>query len=171
MMKQLMVFLGPLSHSHLVGLLIAFFTFMAVTDVAAIQALIPRRMGLRWQAELLAATPILCVLGCLIAFLLSPVGNRSQYALIGGIGRIPVLGRYFIFAGIVCGAVLLLNLLLFFPVRSMKLSGNLSDESQMRLRQEVGEGVVVRDDKILFLEEKRAAVRRALQKEHIAFED
>ena len=170
-MKQLMVFLSPLCHSHLVGFLIAFSTFMTVNDVAAVQAIIPRRIGLRWQAELLAATPILCVLGCLIAFFLSPVSNRSQYALIRGIGRIPVLGRYFIFAGTVCGAALLLNFLLFFPVRSMKLSGNLSDESWMRLRQEMGEGVVVRDDKILFLEEKRAVVKRALQKEHIVFED
>jgi hypothetical protein len=151
--------------------LIAFSTFMAVNDVAAVRSRIPRLMGLRWQAELLAATPILCVLVCLIPFLLSPVGNRSQYSLVRGIGRIPVLGRYFIFAGTVCGAALLLNFLLFIPVRSMKLSGNLSDESQIRLTQEVGEGVVVLDNKMLFLEEKRAAVKHALQKEHIAFED
>jgi hypothetical protein len=179
-MKRLLLFLRPLRHSHPLGLLIAFSAFMAMTDVAAVESIIPGQLGFR-QAQLLAATPILCVLVCLIVFLMSPVGNCSQYKPIRRIGRIPILGRYCVFAGIVCGAVLLgllsLNLLASRSIQSLKLSGDISPLSVIpyQIQQDVGEGVTFRwrggETRVFFLKEKRAAVEHALQKEHIAAEE
>ncbi len=147
-----------------------------MTDVAAAGAIIPGQLGFGWQAGLLGAIPILCILGCLIVFSVSPVGCRSRHALIRGIGRIPVLGRYLAFAGIVCSAVplasLSLHLVASSSIQSLKVSGDIPPESWMRIRQDVGEGVtwVQRGSvtQVYFLKEKRAAVRRALEKEHIA---
>jgi hypothetical protein len=152
-----------------------------MADLAAAVAIIPGSLGFRWQAVLLGATPILCALGCLIAFLASPVGNRSQNALIRGIGRIPVIGRYLVYVGVVCGVVLLealcLNWLASSSIQSFRLSGDVSpsSESPMRIRQAVGEGVTFRwrgdETRIFFLKEKRAAVLHAIQDEHIQPEE
>ena len=150
-----------------------------MTGAAAVLARVLEPMGFVWQGGLLGATPILCVVGCLIVFLLAPVGNQSKYTLIRGIGRIPVLGRYFVFVGIVCGTVLLmllsLYLLAFFSVQSLKLSGDVPPESSMRIQQDVGDGVTFLssegETRVFFPPIKREAVRRALQKEHIETEE
>jgi hypothetical protein len=173
-MKRSSAFL-PLCRSHLLGFLVAFCAFMMMTDVAAVGAIIPRRLGFWWQGDLLAATPIMCVLGCLIVFLACPVGNGSRYGVVRGIGRIPTLGRYCVFCVIVWVAVLAavpsLKFLMSFSVDSVKLQGQISDESLMRVMQGVGEGITFRESgggtQVIFLKEKRAAVERALQKEHI----
>jgi hypothetical protein len=174
-MRRLLAFLRPLCHSHLNGLLIAFAAVIAMVDIEGVNAPILGALGLEWQAELLTVTPIICVLVCLIAFVSFPVGNNSRYALIRGIGRIPVFGRYLVVAGIVCGVVLLLNFLLFSPVQSLKLSGDVSPESWAQIEQDAGGGVTLgsgsRGTRVFFLEEKRAAVQRALQKEHIKAEE
>ena len=174
-MKRLLAFLSPLCHSHLIGLIFALSAFVTVTDLAAVVAIIPGQLGFRRQAELLAATPILCVLGCLVVFILSPVGNHSQYAPIRGIGKIPVLGRYFVFVAMVCVAEVLgslsLNMLTSSSIESLRLSGDIPFESWTRIHQDVGDGVAFRgsgrETRVFFLKEKREAVRRALQKENI----
>jgi hypothetical protein len=148
---------------------------MTMTDVAAVEAITPRQLGFWWQGELLAATPILCVFGCLIVFLACPVSNCSRYGVVRGIGRIPTLGRYCVFCVIVWGAVLAavpsLKFLMSFSVDSVKLPGQIPPESLTRVIQDVGEGITFQESgggtQVFFLKEKRAAVERALQKEHI----
>jgi hypothetical protein len=113
MMKRLLAFVSPLCHSPSTGFLVALMAFITMTDLAATQAIIPAQFGLRWQAEVVLATPLLCVIGCLIGFRLCPKGNRSKYALIRGIGRIPAAIQYLTFVGIMCGIMLLQAILLF----------------------------------------------------------
>ena len=178
-MRRLLTFLSRLCHSpHLFGLFIAFAAFMTIGDLLAVKTIIPWRMGFRWQAEFVATTPIVCIIGCVIVFLLSPVANRSRFALIRGVGRIPVLGRYWVCAGIVCGvglvAMLSLNLLTSSSIQSLTLPVNISGETWTRIEQEVGEGVTYESSRgvtrVFFLKEKRAAVQRAIQNDHITAE-
>ena len=49
------------------------------------------------------ASPTLCAVGCMVVFWCVRVGNTSRRKLVRAIGRIPVLGRYFVFVGITCG--------------------------------------------------------------------
>jgi hypothetical protein len=173
-MKRSSAFL-PLCRSHLLGFFVAFCAFMMAIDVTAVEAIIPLHLGFRWQGELLAATPILCVFGCLIVFLVCPVGNCSRYRVVRGIGRIPTLERYGVFCVIVWVAMLAavpsLKFLMSFSVDSVKLQGQISPESLTRVMQDVGEGITFRGSggstQVIFLKEKRAAVERALRKEHI----
>jgi hypothetical protein len=113
MMKRLLALFSALCPSPSTGFLVALMAFITMTDLAATQANIPAQLGLRWQAEVVSATPLLCVIGCLIGFSLWPKGNRSKYALIRGIGRIPAGIRCLIFVGIMCGIMLLQAILLF----------------------------------------------------------
>lgn len=178
-MQRLLAFRTPLCHSHLIGLIFAVLAYVAMMDVASAVAVIPGQIGFGWQAVLVGAIPILCVLGCLVAFALSRVGNRSQYALIRGIGEIPVLGRYFVFVALVCGAELLgalsLDLFTSSSIRSLKLSGDVPIELWGRVCQDVGGGVTFRgsggETRVFFLKEKRDTVLCALQKEHITVEE
>lgn len=113
---------------HVLGLWIALSAFMIMTDLAAVEAIIPASLGFRWQAAFLEALPLLCVVGTLIVFWAAPVGNCSQSTLVRRIGRIPVLGRYLVFVGIVCGTVLLgmlaLNVLTSSSIQSLTLPSN-----------------------------------------------
>jgi hypothetical protein len=164
----------PLWHlgGFLLGLFLTASLFMMAADYAEPQASLLEQVGLTWQAYLLKATPISCFLGCLIASLFFRVGNQSRYALIRQIGRIRSLVRYVAFAGITLGAVLLLNLILFSSVQSLRLSGDIPWQSWSRIDKEAGGGVACVSDhsgtRLLFLEEKRAAVERALKRESIA---
>jgi hypothetical protein len=175
-MKRLLQLLSPLCHSHLIGLIFAFFGCITATDLAEAEAVIPGQLGFGWQITLLGATPILCALGCVIVFLVSPVGNCSRSVVTRGIGRIPILGRYLVFVGMACGAVLIeascLNRFAFSSIESMTFSTRISDETWLRMRQEVGEGVGIqwRGDvtQLFFLKDKRAAVECAIHKEHVA---
>jgi len=178
-MKRLSEFLSPMCDSHPIGLWTAATAFMAMTGVAAVAAVTPGQLGFGWQTSLLAMTPALCLFGCLAVSVLSPVGNRSQITLIRGIGRIPVLGRYFVFVAVLCGTVfammVVMNLFAFSSIQSLDISRDLPFETWIQIREEVGEGVTFQGSgdemQVLFLEEKRAAVERALEKESIAFEE
>jgi hypothetical protein len=163
-------------YPHSTGLFIAFFAFMVMTDLAAVPASVLGPTGFKWQAEVLIATPILCVVACLIVFLLSPVGNRSRSKLIRGIGHVSVLGRYWLFAGVVCAVVLLELLILYIvmltSLQSLTLLGDVPYESSTRIQQDAGEGVIIfrsnaGETRVLFRPEKRATVERALRKQHI----
>jgi hypothetical protein len=169
MVKRLLAFLNPLCHSHLVGILIALFAYIGMIDTASTLVRIPAAVGLRCRTVLLASIPITC-LGCLIVFLLSPVGNQSRFAIIRGIGKIPVLGRYLAFAGIAY-IIVSLSFLLFSQVGEIELSSQMSPESLARIEQEVGGGVAIGVRQVFFLKEKQVAVQRALKKEHIKVEE
>ncbi len=172
-------FLRPLCDSHLLGLLFAVLAFVGMADVAVAAAMIPAGLGFGWQANLLAATPLLCVLGCLSVSILAPVGNRSRFTLVRGIGRIPILGRYLVFVVVGLGTVLLMAsfmyLFVFSSVQSLELRGDVPFETSTRIREEVGRGVTFQwagdETKVFFLEEKRAAVERAIKKESLVVED
>lgn len=163
---------------HVLGLLIAVPAFMMMTDLAAVSAAIPSALGFGWQATLLAALPLLCVVGSLIVSWCAPAGNCSRFTLIRGIGRIPVLGRYLVFVGIVCCTVLLgmlvLNVLTSSSIQSLTLPTNTPRSITTRIHQDVGEGVVFRwrgdEVRVFFLKEKRAALQRALERESITVE-
>jgi hypothetical protein len=180
MLSRLSAFWGSLQQSHLLGLLVALFAMIGTTDIAAAAACIPGRLGFRWQATLVGATPISCAAVCLVMFLLAPVGNCSQHALIRGIGAISVLGRYCVFAVVVSVAVsvgvLFLNIITSSRIESLRLVGDLSPLSKTwgRINDDVGQGVVFRwagyETQVFFLREKRAAVLHALEKEHIRVE-
>ena len=176
-MKRLFEFIRPLSHSHLLGLLIGYAAFQTMVDLAAVEAVIPGQLGFRKQAVFLAATPILCVVGCLIVFIMLPVGNHSQFRLFRRIGMISVLGRYCLFAGIVCGMVMLELLILWTSssIQSLRLSGDVSDSSWGQIQKDVGDGVTFRwrgyGTEVFFLKEKREAVLRAIQKEHVTVKE
>jgi len=159
---------------HLFGIILAAAAFMMATDTAAVEAIAPWQVGLKWQAGLMRATPLLCVFGCVILSRLSPRGNQSRFALLRGVGRIPVLGRYAAFAIAAQAVTLLLSLVLFTSVQSLKLSRDIPPESWLRIEQAVGGGVTCTTDchgtRVLFLEEKRTAIKRALHNEGIATE-
>lgn len=180
-MKRLFEFIRPVCHSHLIGILIGFAAFQTTVDLAAVKAIIPTQLGFRWPAELLAGTPVLCVLGCLVVFIVSPVGNSSQHKLVRRIGAIPVLGRYCLFVGILYCVMLLellfLNLCTSSSIQSLKLSGDVSPLSSVpdQIQKDAGGGVTFQwrgdETRIFFLKEKRAAVLRAIQKEHVKVEE
>ena len=178
-MKRILTFLGLFSESWGFGLMIAVSAFIAMSDVVAVEKIIPMDMGFRWQGEFLMATPISCAVGCLLVFLASPVGNDSRYTLQRGIGKIAIGGRYFLFAEIVCCAVLLgilsLNVVMSYYVQSLKLPDDIPYQTISQIRRDAGPVVTSQSDargrRLLFLKEKRAAVLRALQKEHISAED
>lgn len=91
------------------------------------------------------------------------------------LGKIPVLGRYFVFVGVTCGLVFLEVQLLKFvtssSIESLTLSQSISDEAWLSVQRQVGEGVTVRwagdETRVSFLKGKRSAVLRALQEEHV----
>jgi hypothetical protein len=178
-MKRILTFLGLFTESWGLGLMIAISAFITMTDVVAVETIVPMQMGFRWQGEVLRAAPISCAIGCLLVFLASPVGNDSRYTLQRGIGKITIGGRYFLFAEIVCCAVLLgilsLNVVVSYYVQSLKLPDKVPYETISQIRRNAGPGITSQGDasgtRLIFLKEKRAAVLRALQKEHISAEE
>jgi hypothetical protein len=177
-MKSIVAFVRPLWSSHLIGILIAFTTFMAMSDSAAVESChYPEWMGLQRQAEFLLFLPIMCVVGCLIGFILMPVGNNSRFRIIRGMGRIPILGRYCLFNTIMIGAVLLgvyflrRSLDTSSTVESVKISRDISGDAFHHLQQEVGNEFMSRswrgETRVYFLKTKRAAVMRALENAQI----
>ena len=137
----------------------------------------PEWMGLQRQAQVLMYVPSMCVVGCLIGFVLMPVGNNSRYGFIRGIGRIPILRRYCLFGAIMIGAVVLgvycfrRSLDTSSTVESIKISRDLSNDAFYNIQQEVGHESLSRswkgETRVFFLKTKRAAVMRALENEQI----
>jgi hypothetical protein len=179
MKRRLSQFLRVLS--HLIGLYIAFSAFITMTDLSAVAATIPARLGFLWQALLMGATPILCIVACIAVFLAAPVGNSSQKKFVRLVGVIPVLGRYCLFAVIVCGLTLLqLQALQFrasFYIQSLKLPDDVRPASPIpeKIQRDVGDKVLLRwgggEGRIFFRKKDRAAVVRALEREHVAVEE
>ncbi|GEM_PF-3467432 len=175
-MTRLRQFFRPLLDSHPIGLIVAVLAFVGMADVAAAAAMIPGSLGFAWQAGLLGLTPLLCVVGCVIVSILAPVGNHSRSTLLRAVGRVPVLGRYFLFAIFGCSAVLLgavsLHLVTSSSIQSLTLQGNVPTDARVRIQTDVGEGIAIlgAGDKtrVFFLKEKREAVERAFDKEGIA---
>ncbi len=169
----------PLLDSHAIGLIVAVLAFVGMSDVAAVATSIPGHLGFGWQAGLVMASPLLCVFVCLIVSNLAPVGNSSRNRAFRTVGRIPVLGRYLVFVSIGLGTVLLgvvgLHFLTSSSIQSLKLRGNVPTDAWVRVYTDVGEGVVFRgtggETEVFFLEEKRAAVERALDMEGLAAEE
>ena len=163
---------------NVLGVLIALGAFIAMTDLAVVAATIPAMLGFRWQATLLCALPLLCVMGSLIVFWGAPVGNSSKSTLVRSTGRIPVFERYLVFVGIICGTVLLgmlsLNVLTSRSIQSLTLPCNTPMSITARIYEEVGEGVIFKwesEKRVYFLKQKRTAVQRALEREGITIEE
>jgi hypothetical protein len=145
---------------------------MVIGDLVAVKGSFLSAVGFTWQVILLGAAPILCAVGCIILFLRVPVGSQSRHTLIRGIGRISVLGRYWVYVGIAAVATAILYLVLLSFVRSIQVSGEIPAESISRLVQELRHEIAIDSNhdrtRVLFLEDNRTAVKRALQKEGIA---
>ena len=173
--KRLSGFLSPLLNSHLLGFLVALLAFQGAVDMAAAEAAIPVRLGFWWQGLLLGTTPISCVVGCLVIFLCARVGNQSHLRVVRAIGRIPVLGRYFVFVGVACGLVFLevqsLRFVTSASIESLTFSRSLSDPVWSRVEQQLHQDVVLQGRGyktwVFFLKENRTTVLHALQKEHV----
>ena len=163
-------------HPHLAGIWIAFAAFTFSVDFAWATTLLPGQLGFIWPASLVNATPFVCAVVCLIAFVTSPPGNRSRRRLTRRLGRVSLLARYVIFAAItvagVLGGALSLKLLVLCRTQSFGVPGPVSDESLRRIREAVGDGVTFTrngsERHILFLNEKRGNVERTLSREHIS---
>ena len=120
-------------------------------------------------------TPVLCAVACLTVSILAPVGNHSRFTLLRAVGRVPVLGRCFLFAILGCSAVLLgavsLHLITSSSIQSLTFQGSLPTDARVRIQTDVGEGIAIRgagdETRVFFLKEKREAVERALKKEGI----
>src|SRR5690349_18007896 len=93
--------------AHPAGGVVAFFSFMAVNDVAAVETVIPAQLGFHWQSRVVFWMPLATAVGCLILFLLAPVGNQSAHSIVRGLGRIPVVARYAVFVILEIGLLLL----------------------------------------------------------------
>jgi hypothetical protein len=160
---------------HAIGILLSLVVLIAISFIVLREAIKLWELELQWQAVILASAPIACV----ILFLLMsrvPVGKKSYIAIIRGIGRLAALDRYLLFLGSIGGISLALHFILFLPVCSVRVSRDMSDEAWMRVSQKVGGGVVREGSsgnkqRILFLEDKRTALQRALQKERIAAQE
>jgi hypothetical protein len=147
-----------------------------MVDTTAVERIVPSRFGYRSSGD---TAFMVCVLVCLVTFLVSPVGNRSRYAPIRGVGRIPVLARYVIFAAI-------FHITTFLDMRSVtrfttanlgsvRISEATPGDALYRIHQKLGQQAtwVGRGGELRFFfrKEDREAVVKTLQEEHIAVED
>ena len=169
------VSLGPLSRSHLLGAGFAAIVLIGMMGVLAEKIAIPAQLGFRSLTMFIGATPALCGIACAAAFLVAPVQNNSQRKLVRWIGRIPIFGRYFLFSGVLMGLgfleIAILEYLASSSIQSLTLADDVSRAELAEICQEVGDGVTFqrKGNKtcIFFLNDKKSAVERSLQKQHL----
>jgi len=155
---------------HTVGCVVFVLVLMAMIDEALTMDSDLVELGLGLQSRLLVWALPICALVC-VTLILAPLFVSKPRRGIGMFIRMPASVRYAVAIITFVGLMLAVEYILFWPVASLDIPNSIPDARRTAIAdaiaRETRPNVVSHDNRILFLEEKRASVENALERQNI----